>query len=99
MADVVCERRPGPAGEVQEREINGKKFKLGTSLGKELEDKIAKVISVHMNAFAWSFANMPRIDPDFLCYQLTMDEKVRPVVQRRRKFNEDKRLIIREETQ
>jgi len=30
---------------------------------------------------------------------LTMDEKVRPVVQRRRKFNEDKRLIIREETQ
>jgi len=31
-ADVVNERRPGPAGEVHEREIKGKKFKLGTSL-------------------------------------------------------------------
>jgi len=28
-----------------------------------------------------------------------MDERVKPVVQRRRKFNEDKRLFIREETQ
>jgi len=52
-----------------------------------------------MDAFAWTSANMPEIDPDFLCHRLTMDEKVRPVVQRRRKFNEDKRLIIREETQ
>jgi len=28
-----------------------------------------------------------------------MDERVKPVVQRRRKFNEDKRLVTREETQ
>jgi len=39
------------------------------------------------------------IDPDFFCHRLTMDEKVRPVVQRRRKFNEERRLIIIEETQ
>ena len=39
---MVSERRPGPAGEVQEREINGKKFKLGNSLGNELEDKIKR---------------------------------------------------------
>jgi len=41
---------------------------------------------------------MPGIDPDFLCHQLTMDEKVKLVVQRRSKFNEEKRLVIREET-
>jgi len=28
-----------------------------------------------------------------------MDERVKPVVQRRRKFNEDKLLVIQEETQ
>ena len=28
-----------------------------------------------------------------------MDEKVKPVVQRRRKFNKDNRLVIQEETQ
>jgi len=42
---------------------------------------------------------MPGIDLDFLCHQLTMDEKVKPTVQRRRKFTEEKRLTIREETQ
>ena len=52
-----------------------------------------------MNVFAWSSANMPGIDPIFLCHWLNMDEKAKLVVKRRRKFNEDKRLVIQEETQ
>jgi len=52
-----------------------------------------------MDAFSWSSVDMPGIDPNFLCHRLTMDEKVRPVVQRKRKFNEEWCLIIREETQ
>jgi len=68
-------------------------------LGKELENKIADVISKNMDAFAWSSTDMPGIDPDFLCHWLTMNERVKYVVHRRRKFNEDKRLVIREETQ
>jgi len=90
QVEVTSERRPGPTDEVQEREIGGKKFKLDMSLCKEMQYKIAEVIVKHMNAFAWSFADMPRIDPDFLCHRLTMDEKARPVIQRRRKFNEEK---------
>ena len=42
---------------------------------------------------------MPGIDPEFLCHRLTMDEKVRPVIQRRRKLNEERRLVIKENTQ
>jgi len=38
------------------------------------------------------------IDPDFLCHHLTMDPQVRPVRQRRRKFNEERRQVIKEET-
>ena len=98
-AGAANERRPRPADDVQEREIKGKKFKLGTSICQELQDKVAEVISKHMDVFSWSFVDMPRIDLDFLCHRLTMDEKVRSVVQRRRMFNEDKRMIIREETQ
>jgi len=41
---------------------------------------------------------MSGIDPDFLCHHLTMDPKVHPVRQRRRKFNEERRLIMQEET-
>jgi len=58
---------------------------------------VAEVISRHLDAFAWTSSDMPGIDPDFLCHHLTMDPKVRPVCQRR-KFNEERRLIIREET-
>jgi len=93
--DISNERRPGPAEEIRERE----KFKLDTSLCKELEDKIVNIISENMNTSAWSSTDMPEIDQDFLCHHLTMDEKVKLVVQRRRKFNEEKHLAIREETQ
>jgi len=41
---------------------------------------------------------MPDIDPDFLCHHLTMDPKVHPMRQRRRKFNEDRCLVVQEET-
>jgi len=42
---------------------------------------------------------MPGIDPDFLCHHLTRDPQVQPVRQRRRKFNDERRQVIREETQ
>jgi len=42
---------------------------------------------------------MPGIDLDFLCHHLSMDATVRPVRQRRRKFNKDRQLVVREETQ
>ena len=56
------------------------------------------MIERHLNAFAWSASDMPGVDPDFLCHRLAMDPQVRPVRQRRRKFNEEKRQVIHEET-
>ena len=96
---IASEARPKPVEEWLEREIGGKVFKLGRSLGAELQDQIAQVIERHLDAFAWSASDMPRIDPDFLCHHLAMDNKVRPVRQRRRKFNEERRQAIRDETQ
>ena len=57
------------------------------------------MISRHLDAFAWTAADMLGIDPDFLCHRLTVDAKVRPVRQRRRKFNEERCLVVKEETQ
>ena len=82
-----------------EREIGRKMFKLGQSLSKESQKQVVGVIIRHLDAFAWSAADMPGIDPDFLCHRLTMDPNVRPVRQRRRKFNKEKRQVIREETE
>ena len=60
---------------------------------------MAEVITRHLDAFAWSASDMPGIDPDFLCHHLSMDATVRPVRQRRRKFNEEKQQVVKDETQ
>jgi len=97
-AVIASETRPKPVEEWLEREIGGKVFKLGRSLKGQLQDQIAKVIERHLDAFAWSASDMPGIDSDFLCHHLTIDTQVRPVRQRRRKFNEERRQTIRDET-
>jgi len=52
------------------------------------------VIVRHLDTFAWSASDMPGIDPNFLCHRLTMDPKVKPVRQRRRKLNEERWLVV-----
>ena len=47
-----------------EREIGGKTFKLGRLLSQEEQEGVAGVISLHLDAFAWSASDMPDIDPD-----------------------------------
>jgi len=99
LAEIAWARRPEPARDVLEREIGGKMFKLGRTLSQESQDQIVEVIARHLDAFAWSTSDMPGIDPDFLCHCLTMDPQVRPVRQRRRKFNEERRQVVRKETE
>ena len=97
-AVIASERRPHPTEGWVETEIGGKKFKLGRPLNEDARRQISGVIEKNMDAFAWSASNMPGIDPDFLCHCLAMDPQVRPVRQRRRKFNEERRQVIHEET-
>jgi len=70
---IASEKRPQPVEEWLEKKINSKTFKLGKTLDSETQDQIAKVISRHLDAFAWSALDMPGIDPDFLCHRLAMD--------------------------
>jgi len=97
-AESAWERRPGPTENVVERQIGGKTFKLGRLLDQEEQNQVAEVISRHLDVFTWTASDMPGIDPDFLCHHLTMDPKVRPMRQRRRMFNEERRLVVQEET-
>jgi len=74
--ELIHQPRLGPTGDIQERVIKGKLFKLGASLGQELQDQIAGIITRHLDALEWTSADMPGIDPDFLCHILTMDNRV-----------------------
>jgi len=96
---IASEKRPRPVGDWLEKEIDGKTFKLGKTLDSETQDQIAKVIGRHLDAFAWSASDMLGINPNFLCHCLAMDPQVKSVQKRRRKFNEERRQAIRDETQ
>ena len=50
-ADLYDERWLKPIGEIRELGINGKRFKLGASLCKELEDKVVEVIAKNMTFY------------------------------------------------
>ena len=97
-AENVQNEQPQPVDNVVKRPIGGKVFKLGRFLSQEEQEEVAAVISRHLDAFAWTAVDMPGIDPDFLYHHLNMDAKVRPVQQRRRKFNEERCLVVKEET-
>jgi len=97
-SENVQSEQPQPADNVVERHIGGKVFKLGRFLSQEEREEVVSVISRHLDAFAWTAVDMLSIDPNFLCHHLSMNAKVRPARQRRRKFNEERCLIVKEET-
>ena len=99
LAENVQNEQPRPEGDIVERQIGGKVFKVGSLLSTGEQEEIAAVISCHLDAFTWTATDMTGIDPDFFCHRLTMDAKVRPMRQRRRNFNEERKLVVKEETQ
>jgi len=78
-AESTRKRRPEPIGNIVERQIGGRMFKLGKSLDQAEQDRVAGVIARHLDTFAWSASDMPGMDPDFLCHRPTMDPKVRHI--------------------
>ncbi|XP_020234170.1 uncharacterized protein LOC109814212 [Cajanus cajan] len=92
------DHRPAPAEDVKEvAMMEGKTVKIGTSLTPENEERLVKVLKENASAFAWHSSVMLGIDPDFLCHKLAIDPNAKVVIQKRRKFGEEKRRAIAEE--
>nr|KYP58883.1 Retrovirus-related Pol polyprotein from transposon opus [Cajanus cajan] len=96
---IHFDSRPAPAEDVKEVSLaEGRTVKIGVSLTKEDEEGLVAMLKSNVSAFAWSAGGMPGIDPNFLCHHLMVDPKAKPVIQKRRKFGEDKRKAIAGET-
>ncbi|RDX60281.1 hypothetical protein CR513_61589, partial [Mucuna pruriens] len=97
--DPWCEderERPLPAKHLKKVNIGPKptyKTKIGTTLALEDESRLE-----NRDVFAWSLADMPGIDPNFLCHHLSISPGYRPVAQQRRKLGEEKQKAAQDET-
>ncbi|GAU10317.1 hypothetical protein TSUD_422660, partial [Trifolium subterraneum] len=85
--------RPIPDGEFELVPI-GEDPTKGVKIGADLPDLVKRQLKAclreNAELFAWSAAEMPGIDPEVACHQLTIDPRASAVVQRRRKQSPEK---------
>ncbi|GAU38515.1 hypothetical protein TSUD_396320 [Trifolium subterraneum] len=85
--------RPIPDGEfelVPLGEDPTKSVKIGADLPDLVKRQLKACLRGNAELFAWSAAEMPGIDPEVACHQLTIDPRASVVVQRRRKQSPEK---------
>ncbi|MCI74597.1 hypothetical protein A2U01_0095861, partial [Trifolium medium] len=66
-------------------EDSSKGVKIGTGLPDLARKQLKACLRENADLFAWSAAEMPGLDPEVACHQLTIDPSVSVVVQRRRR--------------
>ncbi|GAU45421.1 hypothetical protein TSUD_182900 [Trifolium subterraneum] len=85
--------RPIPDGEFELLPL-GEDLTKGVKIGADLPDLVKRQLKAclreNAELFAWSAAEMPGIDPEVACHQLTIDPRAIVVVQRRRKQSPEK---------
>lgn len=92
--------RPKPVGELVSFQLGGRKEQIthiGAQLEPRIEEEIKKVVLKNDDLFAWSVADMPGIDPEFICHKLSLWPDAKPVAQRKRNIREERREVIEKE--
>ncbi|VFQ68976.1 unnamed protein product [Cuscuta campestris] len=74
-----------------------RKVKIGADLQEELRTEIVQVLTRYKSLFAWSVADMPRIDRSVICHRLSVLECSRPVRQKKRFLASDRRDFVKKE--
>ncbi|XP_020225377.1 uncharacterized protein LOC109807267 [Cajanus cajan] len=71
---------------------------LGSNLSETERREIENVVKKNKDLFAWRPADMPGIDPTFLCHRLSVCREAKPVAQRKRKMGEERKKAVEAET-
>ena len=78
-------------------EENPKNLNVRESLTEELKEQMITLLGEYLDVFAWSYENMPGLDPSIVVHQLPTREDVKPKKQKLRRFRPDLLLKIKEE--
>nr|KYP56520.1 Retrovirus-related Pol polyprotein from transposon opus [Cajanus cajan] len=57
------------------------------------------ILIKNADLFAWSSADMPGIDPNFICHKLAIYKEAKPISQKQRKIGGERREAVKIETQ
>ena len=95
------ERRVEPVEDLESIQLDGQfpehVVRIGSRLPGELREKLINFLKEYEDAFAWSHEDMPGIDPEVIVHRLKVNEHMKPIIQKRRKFNPERYRAINEE--
>ncbi|KAK0601168.1 hypothetical protein LWI29_021826 [Acer saccharum] len=74
-----------------------KTVKIRARLTKQVKKDVTSLLKEYKGIFAWCHEDMPGIDRSVISYNLAVNEKCKPVVQKRRSFNPERSAAIKEE--
>ncbi|KAK0572938.1 hypothetical protein LWI29_000694 [Acer saccharum] len=74
-----------------------KTVKIGARLTEQVKKDVMNLLKEYRGIFALCHEDMPGIDRSVISHNLAMNEKCKPVVQKRRSFNPERSAAIKEE--
>ncbi|KAH9293918.1 hypothetical protein KI387_040878, partial [Taxus chinensis] len=74
-------------------------IKVGQSLNPQELGDFTTFLSKHRQAFAWSYEDMPGLDPDIVVHNIVTLPNIKPVKQKLRKMHPRVALLVKEELQ
>ena len=70
---------------------------IGSTLSSEERERLVALLKDFKDVFAWSYEDMPGIDPEIVQHWIPLDPEARPVKQKLRRIRPDWALKIKEE--
>jgi len=78
-------------------EEDKKEIKIGALLDARVKERIVELLREYSDIFAWSYKDMPGLDPDVVEHRLPLKPECPPVKQKLRRSHPDMALKIKEE--
>nr|XP_025678495.1 uncharacterized protein LOC112778389 [Arachis hypogaea] len=94
--------RPEPEGDMEKLQIGQTKDEytfINRNLPYDLKEDLSQFLKQNRDLFAFTPADMPGIDPDFMSHRLAVNPKAKPVAQRRRKMSADRAAEVKRQVQ
>jgi len=80
-------------------EDDKKEIKIGVSQDASIKERVIELLREFADVFAWSYKDMPGLDPEVVEHRLPLKPECPPVKQKLRRSHPDMALKIKEEVQ
>ncbi|XP_072088241.1 uncharacterized protein [Arachis hypogaea] len=93
--------RPTPMDDLEKVKLgdeNQRFTNIGSAFIADHKADLVTILKTNADLFAWTPADMPGIDPNFICHKLPVNPSARPIRQKKRNLGDERRKAAEVET-